>query len=475
MPGKPVLAGIDIGTSRIKLYLYDQNGEIIEKKTSSSPLKWERGEATHDPVRLHDQLKQLINYSMKRKVEAIGISLYRASIATWKPGGTPTGPIILWLDRKIHREARKKLPKIGKIAGKLPIYNKLLAEYSPLPVIAMLHQSKGKETRVWTLDALIHEWIGAGYRSEPTGASLTGIINPRNLKPVPLIKLLAGIRNMELPAIQSNILEKAYNGVAAIISDQQSAMVGVGCMDKACLKLSLGTGFFADKPVEGPPPLISVKGVIPIVIYKTDRETLWGQESYTPGAGLGIEGITEAMGGFQQLHQITPEKCRNWEGGLLLPYPSGRGAGIGADRLILTGNPTIRGKEDLACSIIAGIVTVALHLSTIHKGDIEKVILTGSLAKIPIIHQLISNLTPWKTLLCSEDPTPRGAAILAGKLVGIELPPMNCEEINGSGTGFKKIVVNIRKILTGNPAKRKIEYNMEEIRRTILETIKNLE
>ncbi len=437
--GEHYYAGLDIGTSRVKLHVYDESGVIIGRLVSKAPLHWVRGRAWHDPLELKSIINNYIRKALNMGARIVGISLYRASISSWKPGGDPLSNIILWLDREVHYKAYETLPLRGRIASRIPPYNKILNPTSPLPVISYLHRNH-PDSRVWTLDSLIHEWVGAGYTSEPTGAALTGLINPRSLKPLPLASWLSGLSGLELPVIGENILSDKPGSVGSIISDQQSALLAVGCRSSDCYKLSLGTGFFADRPVEGPPPLFTGRGLIPLVHYRVDGRTYWAIESYSPGAGLALEPLAGYIGGFEVLHSLRPESCRGWEGSLILPYPAGPGAGVGLDRVLIIGNPALKGRVDLACSMIAGIVMVSSLLLYLHGVMPSKTYLTGSIAGIPLVRELIARITPGDTFYCETDPTPLGAALLASRAVGGSFhPDNNCISIEGRGREYSVI------------------------------------
>ena len=442
-------AGIDLGTSRIKLHVYDEEGRIVYSESRPSPLHWHRGKAWHDPQALRQALLEMRKRALEKGAKTIGIALYRASVTAWKPGGETLEPVILWLDRQIHEEAYRRLPLRARVASKIPPYNKVINKHTPLPVIHHLH-ARHPEARVWTLDALVSEWIGAGYRAEPTAAALTGIINPRSLKPIPLIRELAGLRDLQLPLLGDNILDDEPMNIRAIISDQQAALLALPC-DTSCVKLSLGTGFFADRRIQGPPPLTLPRGQLPIVLYKHGKKVEWGIETLAPGAGLAVQGLAEAIGGFQTLHQLKPKHCKQWQGSILLPYPAGPGAGVGASRVVLLGNPSIMGDKELACTIIMSIVSVASYLVWLHRERPGKVYLTGSIVGIPIVRGLLQRVMPGEVYYCLQDSTPLGAAMLALNTRGESLP-MECDRV-GSGEGLYNEVSSVfHRLLLGPDA-----------------------
>ena len=432
------VAGIDIGTTRVKLAIYESDGSLAGFWSKPSPLRWTRGRAEHDPGALRVLLADMLEKARREGARAVGVSLYRASVAAWEPGGHPITSVALWLDRALHAEAHRRHP----------------------------------QARIWTLDALIHEWIGAGYKTEPTGAALTGLINPRTLRPIKPLWRLAGLQGLRPPGLGENTLPNAPSGVSAVISDQQAALLALGCGGD-CVKLSLGTGFFADRPYPGPPPLNPGRGLLPIVHYRAQGETRWAIESLAPGAGLAVQGLAEAIGGFQLLHALRPRDCRWWEGSILIPYPAGPGAGVGAERALLIGNPAPRGRHDAACAIIAGVAATASLLLSLHKPGWTTLHLTGSLTSIPLIAATLARLTPAKTYHCPQDPTPLGAAKLAATALGLDARLQhNCNPLEGSTSNeYQKLAKALQSILDSTEAKGDA---VETIYNTILDAINEI-
>ena len=430
-------AGIDLGTSRIKLHVYNEKGQIVYSESRPSPLHWHRGRAWHDPQTLRQALLEMRKKALDKGARITGVSLYRASISAWKPGGDTLESIVLWLDRALHDEGYEGLPVRARVFSRVPPFSKVVSKYSPLPVIALLHK-RYPGSRVWTLDALISEWIGYGYRSEASAAALSGVINPRTLRPIPLIRWLAGLGDLELPEISDSVLHDAPMSIGALLSDQQSALVALPC-EGGCVKLTLGTGFFADRRIEGPPPVNTGRGLIPLVLYRDSGRIEYGLESLAPGAGLAVEGLARALGGFEVLHRLGREDCKGWEGSLLLPYPAGPGAGVGASRAVLLGNPSVSGGRELACAIVMGVVGVASHLLWLHGERPGRVYLTGSITSIPVVREMLLRVLPGEVYYCSRDPTPLGAAILASRVLGGELPFMECDSVE-AGEGLYREV-----------------------------------
>ena len=452
MPG-PLYAGIDLGTSRAKLRVYDEEGRLVERADRPEPLHKQGGKAWHDPEELKKILGELMNIAREAGARAIGVSLYRASVAAWRPGGEPVTRIILWLDRDLHRRAADLLPLPGRIARRLPIYNRVLAPWSPLPLIGMLHR-ENPGARVWTADALLLEWLGHGYKSEPAAAALTGAINPASLRPVPLALRLAGASGLEVPEIGYNVLEPGPHGVSAMLPDQQAALVGLGC-GTGCVKLSLGTGFFADTVLPGKPPIPPPRGLVPLVVYRVPGETRWGLEALAPGAGYAVDSIVRAIGGWGEIGGLSPEDCKDWPGAILIPVYSPHPAFPRLSRPVLVGPLSGRGRAEIACAAIMGAVGLAvhtLHLLASKAGRPSRIVITGGLTRLPLIRALLGEALPGPLEACPEDLTPRGVAALAARAVGLSPPqPPECAGSGGASWGESTSLARLVRGLLEDP------------------------
>ncbi len=464
-----ILAGIDIGTTRSKLYLYDKSLSLLKGYSQPSPLKVKGYKASHDPWRLREILHGLIKKAINEGAKAVGIAVYRASVAAWSEEGEPLTDVILWLDRERRHNAAAEIRGLAVLARHLPIYSSILAQQSPLPLISRLQQ-ENPGARSWTIDALIAEWVGLGYVSDYTNAALTGLINPSSLKEIPLAARLAGLpKGFKKPRLVPNALPEAEGPVRALIADQQSALVGLGCLRGGCTKLSLGTGGFADSP--GVKIGVPRKGLLPIVMAGLDGLVYRGVESLVPGLGLALEWASSVLGGYKFFTSLTPEDCKEWSGSLLLPYPAGPGAGYGGYHMSLIGGILPRTKSSLACSVLAGVTLAALDILGLHKPQ-RKIYLVGGIARIPLVRELILLGSSDSMEYCSEDPTPRGAAALAGHALGLidakRLDkPSTCMSL-GKGKGLGGELVKEYKLVVKSPGDPDVWLRLKSIRESIL-------
>jgi len=448
--GGGFVAGVDVGTTRVKLAVFDEEGEVVESFAVRSPLVWRRGLGVHDAASLRRLVLGMVERALRRGAVAVGVSVYRASVARWGPGGRPSSPIVLWLDRVLHLRAWRALPRAARLLSRAPLLGRAFSPLSPLPVIRFLWRGARRGERVWTVDALVSEWLGAGFVSEPGSAALTGLVDPWSLRPLGLVAAAAGLRGLPFPRVGENVLPDRPRGVAALAADQQAAVLGSPCRPGGgCVKLSLGTGFFADLPLPGRPPRLLGQGLIPVVLYRVGDRVGYGVESMAPGAGLALESMAGAVGGLEALRRLGPGDCRRgWDGGLVLPFLGGpAGKGLGPDRVVALGSPGLRGGRDLACSLVAGAAVAAMLLLSLHGPAISRVYLTGGASRIPLLRGLIAASFPGETLLCREDTAPRGAAMLAAQALEAELPAAECSSLGRGRGGYREAAGLLQRLL----------------------------
>ena len=278
------VAGVDVGTTRVKLVVFDEEGRVVESLVLRSPLAWSRGLGVHGASALRGLLLGLVDRARRRGALAVGVSLYRASAARWAPGGSPSTPVVLWLDRVAHLAGWRRLPWLSRaLLSRLPLLGRAFSPYGPLPLIRFLWEHAGPGERVWTVDAPVAEWLGAGFVSEPGSAALTGLVDPWSLRPLGVVAAAAGLRGLPFPRVGESVFWDRPRGVAALVADQQAALTGSPCRGGGgCVKLSLGTGFFADRPLVGRPPRLLPRGLVPVVLHRVGGRVEYGLESMAP-------------------------------------------------------------------------------------------------------------------------------------------------------------------------------------------------
>ncbi len=290
MPGP--YACIDVGTTTLKLNIYDDDLRRIQGEKVSVPV----GE---DGLQDAEELFRAVNGLFRRArdlgAKSAGLATYRASMVAWRKDGTPLTPIITWLNRD-SVDVHRRLPGYIKLLGRIPPLDLVISPYSPIMKLLKLREVKpGLEkdlaegrAMAWTVESYLVYRLTGRFVSDATNASLTGLIDPRNLKPVGIVKSIFRL-NLEIPEIIGNTQSVGLAEgleLKSVIADQQAASVGEGAIEGAVVKVTNGTGTFVDVPVGG----FTRRGeLIPIVILRHESTTYFGVEGYLPASGRAVD------------------------------------------------------------------------------------------------------------------------------------------------------------------------------------------
>ncbi|MCE4604075.1 MAG: hypothetical protein F7B20_03815 [Aeropyrum sp.] len=408
-------AGLDVGTTRVKLVVFDDSFSEVERKVLPSPLRVSGWSAWHDSHELLSIVWRLGERAASMGVRALGVSLYRASPAAWRPGGEPLSHIVLWLDRHAREESVRMLPPAARLAARLPVVGRAFSPASPLPTISTLLRKYGG--RSWTVDALIAERAGSSYVTVAGMASLSGAFHPTALRKLGFLARIAGVPEDLIPGIVGEAeVEGRVGGarLASISADQQAALIGLGCLGGGCVKLSLGTGGFATSasPARG-------DGVQPLAILLHDGRRYVGWETMLPGLGIAVENMALLAGGFGALKELAGQRClEDWSGELLVLASSPHST-PGGHLPVLIAPPMPLGRGWAACGIITGLGLAAAGLLKPHMRMARRVLAVGGLTRLRAALEVAASainrpIESYPQLEASA----RGAAFLAALGVG---------------------------------------------------------
>ena len=421
MTGERLTAGIDIGTTMVKLALYDTGWSQVAVYKTRAPLEYRGSRAGHDPHRLLETLKLMAGKAYRLGARLAGLSVYRASPLAWDSSG-PLSDVVLWLDRERRHKAYESMPLAARLASRLPVAGQALSMWSPLPVIAWLQaRHAGK---AWTLDAFLLDRYAGEYATVASVASLSGAFNPYTLKRLDVMLRLARARPELTPRLTGETsVSFSLEGikVGSLVADQQAALIGASCLDGGCVKLSLGTGAFATMALPGRPPLLT-GGLTPLVVALIDEKPVWGVEAMAPGLGIAVEELVAAAGGFSLLEEATPEGClEEWTGTLLLPGPALRRRGE-MSIVATPGLPGLRGMP-AACGAVVSAALIAAGL--VGRGPMRgrRVRAVGGLTRLRVVRDLVAAAAGRSIeYYPGVEASARGAAMLAAVGEGLLEP-----------------------------------------------------
>jgi sugar (pentulose or hexulose) kinase len=181
-PDRPLLIGVDVGTTRIKAGVIDLDGTELGR--TARPTIWHMCPtgAQADPGdftrAVEEALAELLASAPPGVVAGIGITGMAETAVLIGPGGGSVGPAIAWYDRRAQddfadMEARLTRAEIGANTGLTP---------SLIPTIAMLRWLMRTEPELRTAQKVVSvaEWIAyelsGTIASELSLASRTGAL-----------------------------------------------------------------------------------------------------------------------------------------------------------------------------------------------------------------------------------------------------------------------------------------------------------
>jgi len=333
LSGREVYACIDVGTTRVKLNTYDSELKMKHSETLSVPVN----AGLQDADQLFSAVKHLLLRAGELGAKSAGLATYRASTLAWDREGRPLTPIVTWTDRSVY-STFKKLPAHIKAVGKVPPLDLVISAYSPVMKFLRLRElnpSMAEDRMEWTLDAYLAYRLTGRFVSDATNATLTGIIDPRTMKPLGIVRSLFGFKT-ELPELVENAERVGSFGgleLNCMIADQQAASVAEGATEKGVAKVTNGTGTFVDTPTDG---FCRRGDLIPLVLLQHKGRVSFGLEGYLPTTGAAVE-VMMKMGILNEYADLEVEPVGDVLflpalSGLQVPrVPSARGLIAGLD------------------------------------------------------------------------------------------------------------------------------------------------
>jgi Glycerol kinase len=85
---------LDIGTTKIKLFVYDESLKLRYRETVDN-ITFPDG--TQDPHHIVKSVQHFLKVAREWRVRKFGVATYRASVVAWDREGRPMTPVYTWL------------------------------------------------------------------------------------------------------------------------------------------------------------------------------------------------------------------------------------------------------------------------------------------------------------------------------------------------------------------------------------------
>ncbi len=295
---------LDVGSSTLRAVVVRSDGalaaEVRRPIARSSPAP---GVVELDAASIAEGSLAAARAAIERsgRVDAVGITAQRASTMLWERAtGKPVGPVIGWQD----------LRTVGRCLALRPRGIRLSPNQSATKLVHLLeeHRSLDPEALCFgTIDSWL-AWVlteGGAHVTDATNAGVTGLVLLDGSAWDEGVLSALSIPPSILPRIVDSTgvvgLATALPGappLAALVGDQQAALVGQGCIAPGEAKATFGTGAMLDcsTGLERPPfPVRGGSGTVPIIAWRAGGRIHWGIEAIMLAAGACVDWLRDGL------------------------------------------------------------------------------------------------------------------------------------------------------------------------------------
>ena len=423
------LVGADIGTTSLKIAVFDENGKLFRSASRDYTLitHEERVEfPAEDYWKMFESAYREVTEGITPA--AISVDTQCETIILSDGAGTPLMNAIVWLDNRADAEAGEIEQKFGKklvyeVTGQPEITatwpaSKLLWIKKNLPDIFK------KTEKIFLLEDYILFRLTGKFVTEKTLQSSSLWFDIRNGCWWREMLEFIGVSESLLPEIHgSGEVIGDFEGVpvATGVIDQIAGAIGAGVTSKEVISEMTGTTMAMFVPCDEI-PVYNPDSIIPCHVNYDGKYALL---SWTPAAGLALKwfknGFCEDLG-FKEMDELAMKAGVGAEGLIFLPYlcgstmpkysPRATGSFLGLT-LSHTRAHMIRAiLESVSCMLKSNIDYLGIAADEIRA--------TGGGASSPLWCQIKADMTGKKiTTLENAESACLGSAIVAGAAVGI--------------------------------------------------------
>ena len=311
------IIAIDQGTTSSRAILFSCAGDILLTKQKELTLTYpQKGWVEQDPNEILADTTWALGAVIEEGADyarpsAIGITNQRETTILWDKGtGEPVYNAIVWQDRRTadYCATLKDQGLEAKITQKTGL---LLDPYfSATKIKWILDNVEGARTRAQngellfgTVDCFLLWNLtgGKAHMTDATNAARTMIYNVVEGAWDDELLEIFDIPKSILPSVQDNCHDFGVTEVAGVqipiagmAGDQQAAMIGQACFDKAMVKSTYGTGCFALMNI-GDEFKSSKNKLLTTIAYQFDGKTTYAIEGSIFVAGAAIQWLRDNL------------------------------------------------------------------------------------------------------------------------------------------------------------------------------------
>ncbi len=317
------IGALDQGTSSTRFMIFDADARVIAShQLEHKQIFPNPGWVEHDGAEIWERTQEVMAGAIEKEgikageLAAIGITNQRETTIAWDAEtGKPLHNALVWQDTRTAEfmdnlsEANKELIIHRTGLAIAPYFSaskmKWLIDYVP----AVADAVKAGTARIGTIDSwILWNLSGGTFATDVTNASRTALMNLETLDWDPELLALFAIPRSVLADINptSHVYAKTSDGVAiaALVGDQQGAMIGQTCFDVGDSKTTYGTGNFALLNT-GTTIVRSQHGLLTTVCYKFgDSSAVYALEGSVAVTGSAIQWLRDQLGVIKSSSEI---------------------------------------------------------------------------------------------------------------------------------------------------------------------------
>lgn len=255
---------LDQGTTGSTALVIAHDGSVLGRGYREITQHYpEPGEVEHDAMEIFDKTLAAAREAVAaagRTPDAIGITNQRETVVCWdRKTGAPTGPAIVWQDRRTSSRCAELAPKAEWIYEQTGLFPDPYFSATKLELMLRRAHESALLASGDLLAGTIDSWLiwnltrGEVHATDPTNASRTMLFDIGSMRWSAELCDLFGVPEAILPEVRPSSgdfgsthseLFGSSIPIRGVAGDQQAALFGQGCWKSGQAKNTYGTGAF---------------------------------------------------------------------------------------------------------------------------------------------------------------------------------------------------------------------------------------
>tara|TARA_B110000263_G_scaffold170215_2_gene148306 strand:+ start:959 stop:2428 length:1470 start_codon:yes stop_codon:yes gene_type:complete len=442
-----VVVSIDAGTTGVRSFALDENGEQVALSYKEFRQYYPRpGWVEHDAAEIWHSVQATLSELasvLDQPVAAVGITNQRQTVVAWsRISGEPLCRAIVWQDLRTS-ERCDQLLESGRLDQIRKTTGLMISPYFSATKIEWLIKNGDVELSPDLAFGTIDSWLiwklsgGSTHATDVTNASGTLLYDLNEGCWSQELCELFGVPASTLPEIRPSSGRVAMTAdttalgpgvpISGVAGDQQSALFGQACLEPGMIKNTYGTGSFVLMNVGSTCPE-PVEGLLTTVAWDLGSGPIFALEGSVFVTGAAIQWLRDGLGVISDASEIGPlAQSANGTGGVFF-VPAF--AGLGSPwwdshaRGTIVGLTGGTGRAELALAVVEAMAfqtrDVVEAMTQAGGMPVSEMRVDGGAAVMDLLLQIQADQLGVRVARpIITETTARGAAMLSGLAEGI--------------------------------------------------------